>query len=54
VVPLDVTGRRILYKGRPAVLEIITKEEMAKQGWKVLEYVPFGRSGAAYDARRLL
>ncbi len=31
----------------------ITKEEMVKQGWKVLEYVPFGKTGAAYDARRL-
>lgn len=29
-----------------------TKVEMAKQGWKVAEYVPFGASRTAYEARR--
>ncbi len=31
----------------------LTKVEMAKNGWKVLEYVPFGNMGSSYEARRL-
>ncbi len=30
-----------------------TKVKMAEQGWKVAEYVPFGESRAAYEARRI-
>jgi len=30
-----------------------TKVELAKQGWRVLEYVPFGEKTEAYENRRL-
>jgi proline dehydrogenase len=29
-----------------------TKVDLAKQGWKVLEYVPFGKNVEAYESRR--
>jgi proline dehydrogenase len=30
-----------------------TKVELANQGWRVLEYVPFGEKTEAYENRRL-
>lgn len=31
----------------------LTKETMAAAGWKVSEYVPYGRRGSIYEARRV-
>lgn len=46
-------SRELVEFGFLMGLADLTKETMAAAGWKVSEYVPYGRRGSIYEARRV-
>jgi proline dehydrogenase len=47
-----VADKDIIEFGFLKGLADVTKEKMANEGWKVAEYVPFGKTKEGYEARR--